>query len=656
MGRFEREAQVLASLNHPNIAAIYGLGGERRAARAGDGARLGRGARDPDRARQDPARGGAAHRARDRRGARGGARQGHHPSRSQARQHQAGLERRQRQRRSQVKILDFGLAKALQGDLASSSSGIDLTRSPTLSVAATQAGMILGTAGYMSPEQARALSADRRADIWSFGVILYEMMAGRRAFTGDTVADTLAKVIEREPGLVAAAGDDAARDQEPDRALPGQEPAPAAAGDRRRAAGARGDAGESGAAAVGGSSSAPRSREAVASQDARAAAARSRAVVPWAIAAAALAVAGYFAFGGLRRGERAPRRCRRCRSRSRWEAPSSTSGWARASRFDGRHAPGLRRGRRRRSASSSCDSSIGSSRRCSTAATAVRPRPIIRSSRRTASGSASSPPTELRKMQFTGGTPMKICARLAQPRRHLAARRHHRVRSRPRQRPVPGVRRRAASPSRSPSSTPPRARGRIAGRRRFPTASTSSSPSHTLQSGFDVRHRSRWSRSKPGSARSSTAAAATRATSRPATWCSSTAARCSRRRSTWASSSSPRARFPCCRRSPCRSARAALSSTSRTTACSPTSAAARRSTTIPSSGSTARAGPASSCPKPASTPTPSSRPTADASRSPSARRQLGRLGVRPRARRLDAAHLRQVDRERADLVARTGSG
>ena len=97
-----------------------------------------------------------------------------------------------------LKILDFGLAKALQGELGSA-SGMDLTRSPTLSVAATQAGMILGTASYMSPEQARAITADRRADIWSFGVILYEMLAGRRAFLGDTVADTVAKVIEREP-------------------------------------------------------------------------------------------------------------------------------------------------------------------------------------------------------------------------------------------------------------------------------------------------------------------------------------------------------------------------------------------------------------------------------------------------------------------------
>ena len=195
MGRFEREAQVLASLNHPNIASIYGLeenGGQRALVMelaSGEelATRIERGKIPLEEALRIALAIAEALEAA----------------------HDSGIIHRDLKPANiklgdgdasgggRVKILDFGLAKALQGDL--SSSGIDLTRSPTLSVAATQAGMILGTASYMSPEQARALTADRRADIWSFGVILYEMLAGRRAFIGDTVADTLAKVIEREP-------------------------------------------------------------------------------------------------------------------------------------------------------------------------------------------------------------------------------------------------------------------------------------------------------------------------------------------------------------------------------------------------------------------------------------------------------------------------
>ncbi len=95
-----------------------------------------------------------------------------------------------------VKVLDFGLAKALEGEV---DTGVDATASPTLSLAATQAGMILGTAGYMSPEQARGQVVDQRADIWALGVILYEMLAGRRAFAADTVPDTLARVLTQEP-------------------------------------------------------------------------------------------------------------------------------------------------------------------------------------------------------------------------------------------------------------------------------------------------------------------------------------------------------------------------------------------------------------------------------------------------------------------------
>ena len=94
-----------------------------------------------------------------------------------------------------VKVLDCGLAKALEGDLAST----DISSSPTISRMATQAGIILGTAAYMSPEQAKGKSVDRRTDIWAFGCVLYEMLTGKMAFSGETVTDTLAAVIKSEP-------------------------------------------------------------------------------------------------------------------------------------------------------------------------------------------------------------------------------------------------------------------------------------------------------------------------------------------------------------------------------------------------------------------------------------------------------------------------
>jgi Tol biopolymer transport system component len=94
-----------------------------------------------------------------------------------------------------VKILDFGLAKAMESEL----SAAELANSPTLSHMATQAGVLLGTAAYMSPEQAKAKPVDRRADIWAFGCVLYEMLTRKTAFHGDTVTDTLAAVIKEVP-------------------------------------------------------------------------------------------------------------------------------------------------------------------------------------------------------------------------------------------------------------------------------------------------------------------------------------------------------------------------------------------------------------------------------------------------------------------------
>src|SRR4030095_16549140 len=93
-----------------------------------------------------------------------------------------------------VKVLDFGLAKAMDGTPASG----NLSYSPTLSIAATQAGVILGTAAYMSPEQAKGFQTDTRSDIFSFGCVLYEMLTGRQAFQGDTVAEILASVLVRD--------------------------------------------------------------------------------------------------------------------------------------------------------------------------------------------------------------------------------------------------------------------------------------------------------------------------------------------------------------------------------------------------------------------------------------------------------------------------
>jgi serine/threonine-protein kinase len=93
-----------------------------------------------------------------------------------------------------VKVLDFGLAKAFEPEVASGSSA-DLVNSPTLTIQATTAGMLMGTAAYMSPEQARGKSVDKRADIWAFGVVLYEMLTGREMFAGETLSDTLAGVL-----------------------------------------------------------------------------------------------------------------------------------------------------------------------------------------------------------------------------------------------------------------------------------------------------------------------------------------------------------------------------------------------------------------------------------------------------------------------------
>ena len=187
LARFEREARVLASLNHPHVAAIYGVE-DSTSVKAlvlelVDGPTL-----------QDRIESGAVPVDE----AIPIARQ---IAEALEAAHEKGIVHRdlkpaniKMDAAGNVKVLDFGLAKALD---PSSSSSAELSHSPTLSIG-TQAGMILGTAAYMSPEQARGKPADKRADIWAFGVVLWEMLAGRRLFAGETVSDTLAAVLRQE--------------------------------------------------------------------------------------------------------------------------------------------------------------------------------------------------------------------------------------------------------------------------------------------------------------------------------------------------------------------------------------------------------------------------------------------------------------------------
>jgi serine/threonine protein kinase len=103
-----------------------------------------------------------------------------------------------------VKVLDFGLAKALgPGEGSSAIESPALTHSPTLSLAATQAGVILGTAAYMAPEQAKGRPTDKRSDLWAFGCVLYEMLTGKRAFDGEDLAEVFGAVVRLDPDWAA---------------------------------------------------------------------------------------------------------------------------------------------------------------------------------------------------------------------------------------------------------------------------------------------------------------------------------------------------------------------------------------------------------------------------------------------------------------------
>ncbi len=188
MARFEREAQVLASLNHPHIAALYGL-------EESGGAR----ALVMELVEGDNLQGPLAEAE-----AVGIARQ---IADALEYAHDRGIVHRDLKPANikitpdgKVKVLDFGLAKALADDPVASSS----QHSPTMSFAATRAGVILGTAAYMSPEQAKGKPADRRADIWAFGVVLCEMLTGRQVYGGETAAETIASVMRDDPAIPAA--------------------------------------------------------------------------------------------------------------------------------------------------------------------------------------------------------------------------------------------------------------------------------------------------------------------------------------------------------------------------------------------------------------------------------------------------------------------
>ena len=189
VARFTREAQVLGALNHPHIAHIYGVEANALVMELVEG---------EDLSTLIAASEGAGLALSD---ALPIARQ---IAEALEAAHEQGIVHRDLKPQNikvradgTVKVLDFGLAKAL--DPADAASATSMTNSPTMTARATQLGMILGTAAYMAPEQARGKPVDRRADIWAFGVVLYEMFTGRRAFEGDDITDTIVSVVSKEP-------------------------------------------------------------------------------------------------------------------------------------------------------------------------------------------------------------------------------------------------------------------------------------------------------------------------------------------------------------------------------------------------------------------------------------------------------------------------
>ncbi|MEO8348112.1 MAG: protein kinase, partial [Acidobacteriota bacterium] len=189
LARFEREAHLLASLSHPNVGAIHGF-------EESGGVRFLVLELVPGETLAERLSGGPLPVAEALEVCR-------QIAEALEAAHEKGIIHRDLKPanvkitpQGKVKVLDFGLAKAFD---TVSSDAVDRSQSPTITTGATQQGVILGTAAYMSPEQARGKAMDRRTDIWSFGCVLYEALTGKSAFVGETVSDTLAGILTREP-------------------------------------------------------------------------------------------------------------------------------------------------------------------------------------------------------------------------------------------------------------------------------------------------------------------------------------------------------------------------------------------------------------------------------------------------------------------------
>ena len=189
MGRFQREAEVLASLDHPNIGQIYGIedAGQTKALVL----QLIEGPTLAERIAQGPI------------SVEDALKLTLQMAEGLEAAHDKGVIHRDLKPANikitpegQIKILDFGLAKALEGETPPAS---ELSQSPTLTRAATQQGVILGTAAYMSPEQAEGGTIDKRTDVWAFGCVLYEMLTGHQVFVAEDVSTILARVLDRKP-------------------------------------------------------------------------------------------------------------------------------------------------------------------------------------------------------------------------------------------------------------------------------------------------------------------------------------------------------------------------------------------------------------------------------------------------------------------------
>jgi serine/threonine protein kinase len=193
LARFQREAKMLASLNHPNIATIYGL------EQFGDTHYLVIELVPGDTLQQRVKRDGPVP-------IEEALAIANQIAEALEAAHEKGIIHRDLKPANvkltpegKVKVLDFGLAKTFAGDTSTE----DMNNSPMLSMAATMQGVILGTAAYMSPEQAKGKAVDKRTDIWAFGAVLYELLTGKQAFHGEDVGDILAAVVMKEPAFDA---------------------------------------------------------------------------------------------------------------------------------------------------------------------------------------------------------------------------------------------------------------------------------------------------------------------------------------------------------------------------------------------------------------------------------------------------------------------